>query len=66
MQVHVVERCPECGRFFDLLNEEHAQEWFYGHDCEPLDLSALFVNADEAFDPAAGFGVPSLKHEEAL
>lgn len=27
-------RCSECGRVFDLLDEEDAQEWAYGHDCE--------------------------------
>lgn len=26
--------CPECKRVFDLLNEEQAAEWYYGHDCE--------------------------------
>jgi len=27
-------KCGECYRVFDLLNETHAQEWYYGHDCE--------------------------------
>jgi hypothetical protein len=27
--------CPECGRVFDMTDEEESQEWFYGHDCEP-------------------------------
>jgi len=27
-------RCDECGRVFDLNNNEQAQEWYYGHDCE--------------------------------
>lgn len=26
--------CEECGREFDLLNEEDAAELAYGHDCE--------------------------------
>jgi hypothetical protein len=26
--------CPECGREFDLMNEDDANEWYYGHDCE--------------------------------
>ncbi len=26
--------CPECGRVFDLMNEDDAQEFYYGHDCE--------------------------------
>jgi len=26
--------CGECGRIFDLLNEEEASEFYYGHDCE--------------------------------
>lgn len=28
--------CSECGRRFDLTDETDAQEWAYGHDCEPL------------------------------
>ena len=27
-------KCPECGRVFDLLDENDADEWAYGHDCE--------------------------------
>ena len=27
-------RCPECRRVFDLLDEDDANEFFYGHDCE--------------------------------
>jgi hypothetical protein len=27
-------RCVECARVFDLLNEEEAGEYYYGHDCE--------------------------------
>ena len=26
--------CPECGRTFDLNDENDEQEWHYGHDCE--------------------------------
>jgi hypothetical protein len=26
--------CVECGRVFDLRNEEDGEEWQYGHDCE--------------------------------
>ena len=26
--------CVECGRRFDLMDEDDASEWFYGHDCE--------------------------------
>ncbi len=27
-------KCVECERVFNLLVEEEAGEWFYGHDCE--------------------------------
>ena len=27
--------CVECGREFDLLNDQDADEWCNGHDCEP-------------------------------
>lgn len=26
--------CPECGRVFDLTDEDDAAEWQFGHDCE--------------------------------
>lgn len=26
--------CPECHRTFDLWDENEAEEWYYGHDCE--------------------------------
>lgn len=28
-------RCPECGRWFDLAELVDADEWYYGHDCDP-------------------------------
>ena len=34
-------KCPECNRVFDLLNEDDANEWGYGHDCEILDFDDL-------------------------
>lgn len=27
-------KCGECDRVFDLLNEDDAGEFYYGHDCE--------------------------------
>lgn len=29
-------KCPECDRVFDLLDEEEASEFAYGHDCQDL------------------------------
>ena len=29
-------KCRECGRRFDLFDENDADEWFSGHDCEPV------------------------------
>lgn len=26
--------CVECGREFDLSDEDQASEYYYGHDCE--------------------------------
>lgn len=26
--------CPECDRSFDLLDEDDANDYYYGHDCE--------------------------------
>jgi hypothetical protein len=28
------QKCIECGRVFDLLDEVDADEWAFGHDCE--------------------------------
>lgn len=30
----LVATCEECGRVFDLLDEDDAAEYAYGHDCE--------------------------------
>ena len=27
-------RCRECWQTFDLLNEDEAEAYYYGHDCE--------------------------------
>lgn len=26
--------CIECGRTFDMFDEEQSAEWHFGHDCE--------------------------------
>jgi hypothetical protein len=32
--IQTTEMCFECGREFDLFNEEEANEFINGHDCE--------------------------------
>ena len=34
MKIQTKAKCGECGRIFDLLSDEEASEWAYGHDCE--------------------------------
>jgi hypothetical protein len=34
MKIKTKAICGECNRVFDLLDEEQAGEWYYGHDCE--------------------------------
>jgi hypothetical protein len=34
MKVNTKAKCEECNRVFDLLDEEDAEEFYYGHDCE--------------------------------
>lgn len=34
MTVKEVMTCPECKRRFDLMDEDDAGEWYYGHDCD--------------------------------
>jgi hypothetical protein len=32
MKLQSKAKCVECSRIFDLLDEEQAGEWYYGHD----------------------------------
>lgn len=34
MNIQTKAKCQECERVFDLTDEDEAQEWYYGHDCE--------------------------------
>ncbi len=34
MKIPTTETCPECGRVFKLLDEDDADEFYNGHDCE--------------------------------
>ena len=34
MMIQTKAKCRECGRVFDLFDENDAAEWAYGHDCE--------------------------------
>jgi len=34
MKLQSKAKCPECGRVFNLMDEEDASEFYYGHDCE--------------------------------
>lgn len=34
LRIQTKARCVECARVFDLMDEEEAGEWYYGHDCE--------------------------------
>lgn len=34
MRLRTKAQCQECERVFDLLDEDDANEWYYGHDCE--------------------------------
>lgn len=34
LTVQTKAKCRECNRVFDLMNEDDAGEWYYGHDCE--------------------------------
>ena len=37
MQIKTKVTCVECGRVFDLMDEDDASEYYYGHDCESDD-----------------------------
>ena len=34
MKVQTKAQCQECERVFDLIDEDEASEFYYGHDCE--------------------------------
>jgi hypothetical protein len=34
MKIETTVKCVECEREFDLTDEEAANEFYYGHDCE--------------------------------
>jgi hypothetical protein len=34
MKIKTKAMCVECNRIFDLLDEDDANEYYYGHDCE--------------------------------
>lgn len=34
MRITPLFTCVECGRMFDLRDEQQAAEFYYGHDCE--------------------------------
>jgi hypothetical protein len=34
MKVQTKAKCQECERVFDLMDEQDASEFYYGHDCE--------------------------------
>lgn len=34
MKIKTSGKCEECGRVFDLLDDNDIEEWYYGHDCE--------------------------------
>jgi hypothetical protein len=42
--------CPECGRTFDLTDDDDAAEWNYGHDCEPVEPAAELLEFHWAGD----------------
>lgn len=56
-------RCQECGRIFNLLDADDAEEWYYGHDCEVgssgfPDLEAYYADDERRrLSPEANYGV---------
>ena len=34
MRIWTTAQCVECERVFNLMDEDEAGEWYYGHDCE--------------------------------
>lgn len=46
MKVNSTMICEECERVFDLFDEDQANEWYYGHDCEPNEHGVI-TNPEE-------------------
>jgi len=43
MMINTKGKCNECKRVFDLLDEEDANEFHFGHDCEPEPKKEQYV-----------------------
>jgi hypothetical protein len=50
-----VAQCAECERVFDLLNEEEAGEWYYGHDCDTFERGDC-DNCENKYDTSSRDG----------
>lgn len=50
IRVRTRAQCPECLRVFDLLDETDADEWAYGHDCDPDAARDELVNTAVSLD----------------
>jgi hypothetical protein len=53
---NMFENCEECGRVFDLLDIYQADEYFYGHDCEP-EADIVDMNYDGDALASMSFGL---------
>ena len=42
--VQGIAQCDECDRVFNMNDEQDAEEYYYGHDCESLWFCKAFVN----------------------
>ncbi len=40
-------KCKECGKVFDLLDENQAEEYHYGHDCEEAGYQVDAIETEE-------------------
>jgi hypothetical protein len=54
MRIVTRAKCPECGWVFDLLDEDDAGEWYYGHDCEEPSCAMCARVADRGGPSHAG------------
>lgn len=49
-KMKAVIRCAHCWKIFNLANENEASEWYYGHDCEAVQINPI----DRAPAPSGG------------
>jgi predicted nucleic acid-binding Zn ribbon protein len=50
VKIPIGAECVECGRYFDLMQDNDADEYVNGHDCETGSPAWLFANQKQIIE----------------